>query len=273
MNKEIVEIITLSASLLAAGGTVYAALKSSVAASAASKSASISKEQFEHQKEQFEYQIEQFNYQISEREKTERPILTPLSREFEVQTDTIFRDWDSLDRRFNKIGHDNSAFNFEVFNTGNTFALDVKFSFELLDTETSVPELNDEHIKIEKRLEEEFYVEISENDEQSQLFSIEPFEHFFPLIESGKSREVNTHFYYILLNNIHLEYKTLIDVPKLKLIITYKDQHETQFTSIYILKMSDLQSYDNHLHSGRNSFELIEHDEFKKSEDPVKLSS
>lgn len=259
MIKEITDFITLLASLLAAGGTVYAALKSSVAASAASKSASISKEQFE--------------YQISEREKTERPILTPLSREFEVQTDTIFRDWDNLVRRDGKLYRDNSAFNFEVFNTGNTFALDVKLSFELLDTETSVPELNDEHIKIEKRLEEEFYVEISENDEQSQLFSIEPFEHFLPLIESGKSREVNTHFYYILLNNIHLKYKTLIDVPKLKVIITYKDQHETQFTSIYVLKMSDLRSYDYNLHSGRNSFELIEHSELKKSKNPVKLSS
>lgn len=270
MNREFTDIITLSASLLATGGTVYAALKSAVAAKAAEASANVSIDQFYDQ-------LNEREKQEQERKKIERPILTPLSKEFNAQTDTIFRDWDNLDRRFS-ISDQYSAFSFEVFNTGKSFALDVHFSFELLDINTSIPDLSNEFIQIEKREDliddysnesdddnskDKFYMDISEKEEQFYSYLIEPFEQFYPLVESGKSCKVNVHFYFILLNNIFLKYGTLVDefsnnIPKLKLIINYKDQYDKPFESKYIVKLCNPNSYNNNNnHNGRISFELI----------------
>lgn len=257
MIKVNMDTITLIVEIIAAIGTVYAAIKTAHAAEAARKSADIS--------------ADEFKTQITEKERIERPRLVPLSHYVAPHPTDILSDWKTstvIDNTFTEFKTEFSNTKIPIINTGTSYALDVKYSFQLMGhLNNEIKGYNSEkvHLVVDDLNPSENEIKIKVFDFDTQYrdsvygeihhkeFEVTNYERYISLIQSNQTEELYIPSFFVVLCNLYSkEYSKIISSenevmkrPRLRLIITYKDQYENEVLDDYIMELSERQFKGN----------------------------
>lgn len=248
MSKVYFEIITLAVSTLSAFATAFAAWATYRAAKSARDSADVSAKQLETQ--------------LSEQSRIERPRLVPLNKQV-ILAKNVLSDWTftHTGARFRISGKEPfSRFKIPLINAGKSFAIDIKYCYEIeggMDTikpasfETSVIK-RAEYIE---GYEEEgyFQFDICELNEEStkegrrmNIFHAEmiPYFRYISILQSEEKVEIEIPNYFIALSNLYgahylSDEKENVSDPVLRLTIMYTDQYNKPHKDVYRMRLSD----------------------------------
>lgn len=255
MIKVNMDTLTLIVEIIAAIGTVYAAIKTAHAAEAARKSANISAEEFKNQ--------------VKEKERIERPRLVPLSHYVAPHPTDILSDWKTstvFDNTFTEFKTEFSNTKIPIINTGTSYALDIKYSFQLMgDPSTEIRSyssdkvrsilniLNPRDIKFKVFDYDTQYRDAVYGQTHCMEFKITNYDRYISLIQSNQTEELYIPSFFVVLCNLYSkEYsnimsneKEIMKRPRLRLIITYKDQYENEVLDDYIMELSERQFKGN----------------------------
>lgn len=228
------EWIKNTVEIIAAGGTLWAAIS-------ARQSAKTSSKQLETQNKQ--------------QEKVERPRLIPLDKQFISEIPFPLVDWSRDDNgNLNTIeGYSKfSEFTIPLINTGKSFALNVRYHYQIEGGIDAIENKNyDDHSiigpSVEERIQnlDSFEFRIRATDSRSSPGSrstfyaeVVAFIENVPIVQSNETVQLKIPSYFVALSNVYLinnwdtEEHELIN-PKLILTIFYKDQynndHEEKF--------------------------------------------
>lgn len=249
MLNDWIQISTLVVAIIAAGASVWAAIATYGAAKAARDSADIS--------------AKQFKIQIDEQEKIERPRLVPLNHKISRIALHALDDWvdsenDSKKKLNGKEGF--SEFTIPIINTGHSFALDVRYCFEIEGGIDAIRHLSYEKTFIsepniiEEYKEQGFFTFIM-GEETEHITSPGKVNNFFyaevipkysyiSIIQSDVTSHISIPSYFVVLSNIFLmnffvKREAEMLRPILRLTIEYKDQYNNQHSDIYRMSLSD----------------------------------
>lgn len=244
MSTSWIDFPTLAVSFIAAGASVWAAIKTASAAKAAMSSADTS--------------AKQLKTQILNQEKVERPRLVPLNMYINTNTHRVLSDWstDEDNNSFIPFRTFYSNAKVPVLNAGKSFAIDIAYSFSLIGGTSAVLNYTSEYINVifepvyarqndsRKARNNDFTFTIQELTESNILerFRARSYTEYISLIKSGETSEMYIPNYFVALCNFYS--KHYLDLPKeyprpqLRLVIEYKDQYEKRHVDEYVMELS-----------------------------------
>lgn len=251
------DAITLIVAIIAATATVYAAIKTAHAAEAARKSADIS--------------ADEFKTQIKEKEKIERPRLVPLSHYVAPHPTDIISDWKTsteIDNTFTEFKTQFSNTKIPMINTGTSYALDIKYTFQIVgNLKNEIKEYNSEkvHLVIDDLNPRDNEMKFKVFDFQTQYrdsvydevhhkeFEVTSYGRYISLIQSNQTAELYIPSFFVVLCNLYSKEFPRINSnenevmtrPRLRLIITYRDQYDNEVLDDYIMELSERQFIGN----------------------------
>lgn len=249
MCKNCMEIITLAVAIIAASATIWAAIATYLAAKAARDSADISAKQFQNQ--------------VNEQAKIERPRLVPLNQKVSTTVVQALSDWTNPSSDSEKILNGKEGFSeytIPLINAGNSFAIDIKYCFEIEGGMKAIKELVYENISIYKPTliegsnhEEVFRFTVAERTNiltsqgaLANVFEAEviPFFRSISIIQSNDTNEISIPSYFVVLSNIYLmnhlvKRESQLLRPILRLSISYKDQYNNEHIDTYRMQLVD----------------------------------
>lgn len=253
-----------------------AAIAAAVAAGFAGWSAKVSNNQFEAQKK--------------EKEESERPRLLPVNKNISVKVASIFTDWDLNKPNLTPIKDKFVKAPIEIINTGKSFAVNIEYSYRLLDNISEFKNFDNEYsIKFIKSQNNN--VTISAIDEFENIYfrddgkkvikntglrgdlRVFPYLRYHPLLKSEESTFLLVPNYFVLLTNHYIIQHSMLNedgikLPRLSLRLKYHDQLQNEYVDIYEMVASTKQIQTNkQRYEGWIDFQLV-HSEAPKKNSP-----
>lgn len=234
------EWIKSTVEILAAAGTLWAAISAKQSASTSSK---------------------QLLEQLSQNRKLNRPRLVPHNIKLKSEIPYVLSDWatetNNAEQRI--VTSSTSRFSIPVLNVSSYLAIDVKYSFKLeFGIDAITPYSNsDESIRIyfsdenTRQLGKDvFTFNLKACDStvfQRQFMSIPvaPYSDYLPIVQPSRTEQVFIPQYFVILNNIFLEgYNENVEPfarPSLILSLQYRDQYNNEIEDLYKMRLSTKQ--------------------------------
>lgn len=226
----------------------------------------------------------QLNSQIKEQEKIERPRLFPLNKELSSEVPLPLADWvkDENNKIKLLIGKSKfSDFTLPIINTGKSFAIDVRYSYEIEGGIHAIDDKDyDNHAIIgpsseEKLQDAEFFsftvkaIDSRYSPERVNwlIADVVPYFRYIPIVQSNEIKQIQIPSYFVALSNIYLIncwYHNDSDLirPKLILTIYYKDQYNNEHIDYFRMQLSNRQmSFKGSIVEAWIDFEQIEYNE------------
>lgn len=253
-----------------------AAIAAAVAAGFAGWSATVSNKQFEAQKR--------------EKEESERPRLLPVNKNISVEVASIFTDWDLNKINLTPIKDKFVKAPIEMINTGKSFAVNIEYSYRLLDNSSEFKDFDDEYsikfikshdgiltISAKSAFENIYYRtdgnDVFKNTNVRKDMNVIPYLRYHPLLKSEESAFLLVPNYFVVLTNHYIfQHSRLnedgIKLPRLSLRIKYSDQLQNEYVDIYemIASTKQIQTNDKR-YEGWIDFHLL-HSEAPKKKSP-----
>lgn len=234
--------------------------------------------------------LNQFKAQTKEKEESERPRLLPLNKNVMVPVESIFTDWDLKNHNIEPIKDKFVMVPIEMINTGKSFAVNIQYSFRLLNDLSTFEDFEEDYTLQFKKSNTGiftiyakdifehvfFYGDGSYKVEKkgvNQEMNTIPYIRYIPLLKSEESKFLLVPNYFVLLtNHFAIQYSSLnensVQLPRLSLRLQYSDQHQNEYIDIYEMTASTKQiQMSNHQYEGWIDFELI-HSEVPKKKSP-----
>lgn len=236
MNEWIKSIVEI----LAAAGTLWAAISAKQSASTSSK---------------------QLSEQLSQNRKLNRPRLVPHNIKLKTEIPYVLSDWatetNNIEQRI--VTSSISRFSIPVLNVSSYLAIDVKYSFKLeFGIDAITPYTNsDESICIYfldeniRQLEKEVFTfnlkayDSSVFKRQFMSIPVAPYSDYLSIVQPSKTEQVFIPQYFVILNNIYLkgynENGEPFSRPSLILSLKYRDQYNNEIEDLYRMRLSTKQ--------------------------------
>ncbi|WP_026829789.1 hypothetical protein [Exiguobacterium antarcticum] len=234
--------------------------------------------------------LNQFKAQTKEKEESDRPRLLPVNKNITVEVESIFTDWDLNKPNLTPIKDKFVKAPIEMINTGKSFAVNIEYSFRLLDDISDFEDFDEDYtlkfiksdagiftIHANDTFEHIFYREngkdVIENRGVNKDMNTIPYTRYHSLLKSEESTFLLVPNYFVVLtNHFVLQYSMLneniVKLPRLSLRLKYSDQHQNEYVDIYEMVSSKkhIQMIDSK-YEGWIDFQLI-HSETPKKESP-----
>ncbi|MBC1489413.1 hypothetical protein HCJ52_03110 [Listeria sp. FSL L7-1485] len=177
---------------------------------------------------------------------SQKPMLMPKIKYINTELNLYYSDWDSN----NKLGNKNSDTVIEIVNLGKGTAIDITYSYELVNKQEIINNAKNESFNNEKL----FFAHINTKDyeavtmgynngegyECSNDYRLEKFIKTVDLINSYESKQIFLPSYFIAIQNFNIlfQQRNKFIKPMLKVKIIYKDINLNMYEIKYNLFLS-----------------------------------
>lgn len=233
--------------------------------------------------------LNQFKAQTKEKEESDRPRLLPVNKNIIIEAESIFTDWDLDKPNLTPIKDKFVKAPIEMINTGKSFAVNIEYSFRLLDNINDFNNFDEDYTLNFIRSDNNFLTLSAKGTFESILYrenediikntnirrdmNMIPYVRYHPLLKSEEATLLLIPNYFVVLtNHFIIQYFRLNDdvvkLPRLSLRLKYSDHHQNEYVDIYEMVASTKQIQTTDLkYEGWIDFQLM-HSESPKKKSP-----